>query len=57
MSGPLLLPTQLGFLKHRHSTKGIRQAVAATVQAQDPSLPVSMLLRIDAEKAFDSVFW
>lgn len=53
----LLTPTQLGFVQGRHSTKGVRTAIAAAVAAHQTKHPTQMLLSLDAEKAFDSISW
>lgn len=53
----LLHSSQTGFTQGRNSIKNIRTAIAATTLAQDPSHPISMLMSLDAEKAFDKVAW
>lgn len=55
---PLLLtPHQLGFTRNRHSTLGIRTAIAATVAEASLPRPKGILLGLDAEKAFDRIEW
>lgn len=53
----ILHDSQTGFTQGRNSAKNIRTAIAATLLAQEPNHPMSMLMSLDAEKAFDKIAW